>query len=1249
MSTDDSESMMEVETDELLLSKGTRLIGPLVVHSGTNLEVPSGDPNHEKKKFPTSWSPPLCAYQATLPSAPASTLFDLKKLRKRGREVFVRLTKGCVPSTNLQDCYDRIWNALTESIETRQMLEIIEVTRNRKLYLYLKGERSFKYDGATFSYAVIQCYQLVAELLGNENLKLLVTLWYQEMPTSQGATHWGFELKLVFPELYVPAGHSLTTFWMRLKMLAESKPSLKDVLWYDNRCLLVTTEPSVYELRVLGSVIKDDEKQSVIREATVTIVTPYDPPIPENEQSDVTRFKFIQSCVSTGSDKELRKQGIKPLPQEYLLPIPELQQQIAQQTQTEEKKTSILDQNIDVVKKACTNLLVGFGGKNDHYGLLRHNGTRKVEVTIFNPDEEHVCGYGKIHKDNSKAFFYFNDKTISYKCYSPECCDQPAKTFPKPSYVLELFTACDIFTEVELKTRYRRLGREVIEDFQTRYNAEAKRLGLANKQKLEGGSLWVARDFIYRFKADLNNLIRFFVGRNTAPGGSLFAFTSFSQNEFGYFRRKFHLLSDSEVKTYYTGTYITIPWIKVGGGKKATATAKKRKRDNNGGDEDAEESDDEVVVEEGDGYYYFSMEPRYHKAFSRYLHDLPSSATWGFHGTEFFPALGKDDKRHEGEEEEIARQHKPLNMFQGLQITADEAKEWWNTLSPEQREKHERAIIFLLNHQREVYCGGNKDDALHFLQWLAFTLRFPWLKQDSSPGVCGETSTGKTLFMNRIMQRIYGEQHFCFVADVQVLKATFNAHMEEILMIICEEMVSPNNHGLTSYLKSVTDTNTKKQITRKHKDTYHGTIYWNFIVLSNELHVVLMDVKERRFLIHCARDGGYVAKVCVQEGFTFKSEYYKYMSNIDPRAFAYYLYHVVDLTNFDPKQERMRTQETARQIVQSFPKINLLNAFWYYFLTNEMHLERDVRNCPLSTVECMMGQLDRDAHAAQETGTTEQYHNSIDAIRLKIAQWRTHATSPSWWRFKLSGVEDMKKVQTFLEKFVAEMEIDLAQDDIDLAADDEKKSVPTPDPLPKPLLEDLETKAVPTRPKENQKEIRSTAAQVAHTARRRRKIFQRNLTEAQDTLRVVRQHLEENSESTEELVKTVEETLLLIDAKEATNYMWYSRCDESKTQPGSATVFKDDFYQTVYLPFEAKTLSKQHGPAQHRQNGPLEFWREAESIFGRNDLGRNLGPKDRVLSICFADLRSLRNKFSENILRKPNYWDVEATQGHRVA
>jgi hypothetical protein len=171
-------------------------------------------------------------------------------------------------------------------------------------------------------------------------------------------------------------------------------------------------------------------------------------------------------------------------------------------------------------------------------------------------------------------------------------------------------------------------------------------------------------------------------------------------------------------------------------------------------------------------------------------------------GIYFFPKIGDDEMDK-------------INIFPGLLITAEEAKEWWDGLSPEQQVIHQEHIDFVKNQHLHVLCNENEDDHDYFEKRESYLFQKPWEKLDvGHPIFLGAHGVGKTSY-GQLQLEMYGEQFVTIINDINKLDEQFNADQEFVLKEIVEEAPNPYDHKLGSKLKALKDRNKQRVYVNK--------------------------------------------------------------------------------------------------------------------------------------------------------------------------------------------------------------------------------------------------------------------------------------------------------------------------------------------------------------------------------------------------------------------------------------------------
>ncbi len=265
------------------------------------------------------------------------------------------------------------------------------------------------------------------------------------------------------------------------------------------------------------------------------------------------------------------------------------------------------------------------------------------------------------------------------------------------------------------------------------------------------------------------------------------------------------------------------------------------------------------------------------------------------------------------------------------------AKQWYQSLSPDQKKHAEEQIEFIEDHLKNVICAGEEKDFTFFVKWLASKYKKPWIKQDTQIVIRGHKGIGKSEFITSLLTKIFGIKRCVRITDVTHLTGQFNADTAECLFLICEELVNNNSKQVDSFMKANFDTQTLKRINEKGIPVWWTHTFYQAIFITNAEWAQRVSSGDRRFLcIHC--DADWIMIGCQKNNRNWQThQYFQYLANLDPRVFAYYLAERVDITNFDVKAERYTNQETATQKMKSLHVENFHMAFWAKFIQNEVH------------------------------------------------------------------------------------------------------------------------------------------------------------------------------------------------------------------------------------------------------------------------------------------------------------------------
>lgn len=152
-------------------------------------------------------------------------------------------------------------------------------------------------------------------------------------------------------------------------------------------------------------------------------------------------------------------------------------------------------------------------------------------------------------------------------------------------------------------------------------------------------------------------------------------------------------------------------------------------------------------------------------------------------------------------------------------------------------------IRVLLSH----LCDGNEDLETWILRWLAYPLRNPGAKMETSIIMHGDEGSGKNFFFEKVVKAIYGE--YGYVIGNAQLESNFNDWASMKLFMVADEVVTraelKQMKGKLKYLVSGDTVIVNPKGLPEHSEANQ----MNFVFLSNELQPLALDKTDRRYLV----------------------------------------------------------------------------------------------------------------------------------------------------------------------------------------------------------------------------------------------------------------------------------------------------------------------------------------------------------------------------------------------------------------
>lgn len=145
-----------------------------------------------------------------------------------------------------------------------------------------------------------------------------------------------------------------------------------------------------------------------------------------------------------------------------------------------------------------------------------------------------------------------------------------------------------------------------------------------------------------------------------------------------------------------------------------------------------------------------------------------------------------------------------------------------------------------------VIASADEDHAHYILGWCAQMIQKPQSKVGVGLVLRGSKGSGKTFFGELIGGLC--KAHHRIVSKAEHVTGKFNRHLEDTLLLQCDEAYWARNKAAEGALKDLL-TNNRITVERKGMDSYSSNNYTRLLFSSNEEWVVPASLDERRFAI----------------------------------------------------------------------------------------------------------------------------------------------------------------------------------------------------------------------------------------------------------------------------------------------------------------------------------------------------------------------------------------------------------------
>ncbi len=207
-----------------------------------------------------------------------------------------------------------------------------------------------------------------------------------------------------------------------------------------------------------------------------------------------------------------------------------------------------------------------------------------------------------------------------------------------------------------------------------------------------------------------------------------------------------------------------------------------------------------------------------------------------------------------------------------------------------------------LEHIRDHICSGDEEHYTYILGWMARVVQHPDSAGQTALVLRGERGTGKGVFASAF-GKLFG-RHFIQVADPKHLVGSFNAHLQDAVVVFGDEAFYAGDKKHESVLKTLV-TEQYLTVEKKGVDAEQAPNCTHVILASNSDWVVPAGAHERRFLV-----------LDVSNARRQDSTYFgRILQTLEDGGYANLLHFLdtYDLTGFDvravPKTQALRDQQ----------------------------------------------------------------------------------------------------------------------------------------------------------------------------------------------------------------------------------------------------------------------------------------------------------------------------------------------------
>lgn len=176
---------------------------------------------------------------------------------------------------------------------------------------------------------------------------------------------------------------------------------------------------------------------------------------------------------------------------------------------------------------------------------------------------------------------------------------------------------------------------------------------------------------------------------------------------------------------------------------------------------------------------------------------------------------------------------------------------WYNlwrgfAVDPVDEKANHPSVDAFLEHARENVCHGNQEHFRWLIGYFAHLVQHPGKKPQTALVFKGKKGVGKSALIDRIGDLL--PRYYRSVANRRYLVGNFNSHLENCILLKCEEAFWSGDKDADSILKDLI-TGRVHNIERKGQEPYEIENLTRVCILGNEDWIVPATDDERRYAV----------------------------------------------------------------------------------------------------------------------------------------------------------------------------------------------------------------------------------------------------------------------------------------------------------------------------------------------------------------------------------------------------------------